>query len=309
MANDRDDSSHKSTKVNRAAIFLRRIRHRITSTGVRAPIVWWRHHGFKDADVILASYPRSGSTWFRFTLFEILTGKPSSFEDVNSALRGLKDHRHGWPLLPGGGRIIGTHEPYRAVYKKAIYMVRDVRDVALSEFAFEKNLGIGRKDLGEHLKDMLVSGKRHGTWPNHIKSWLDSPLPGSGNLLLIRYEDLRRDSVETLTKVADFLGVPSTRSAVEAAIANNSIQKMREKEDHLYKQENYSRVPRMPQRGVETGGRFVRSGKTGGWQEKLNHAQMIFVEQHTADLLRRLEYPIVTSEEMPNAAPVPAHIG
>lgn len=309
MSDDRNDSSSKPAKVNPAAILLRRMRHRITSTGVRAPIVWWRHHGFKPADAILASYPRSGSTWFRFTLFEILTGKPSSFEDVNSALRGLKDHRHGWPLLPGDGRLIGTHEPYRTTYKKAIYMVRDVRDVALSEFAFEKNLGIGRKDLNEHLKDMLVSGKRHGTWPNHVKSWLDSPLGSNGKLLLIRYEDLRRDGPETLMKVADFLGVPTTRSAVEAAIANNNIQKMREKEDRLYKQENYSSVPRMPQRGVESGGRFVRSGKTGGWQEKLSHGQMIFVEKHTADLLRRLEYPVVATNEAANDAPVAVHVG
>jgi len=68
-------------------------------------------------------------------------------------------------------------------------------------------------------------------------------------------------------------------------------------------------VPRMPQRGVESGGRFVRSGKTGSWQEKLSHGQMIFVEKHTADLLRRLEYPVVATNEAANDAPVAVHVG
>jgi hypothetical protein len=290
------DPEQSKVSSGRAAIFLRRVRHRITSTQVRNPIVWWRHQGLKPADVILGSYPRSGSTWLRFVLFEILTGKPSSFDDVNSAFRGLSDHKQGWPLFPNGGRFIGTHEPWRPVYKKGVYLVRDVRDVALSEFAFEKNLGIGRPTLGAYLDDMLRRGKRHGTWPHHVQSWMDSPLASTGNLLLIRYEDLRKNSVDVFMKIVQFLGVQVEVSAVERAIANNSVQKMREKEDNLYKQENYSKVARKPQKSVQPGGRFVRSGKMGGWQEKLTPEQVRFIEQYTASTLLRLQYPVVTMD-------------
>jgi hypothetical protein len=290
MSKDAEQSS------SRPAIFLRRVRHRITSTGVRNPIVWWRHQGLKPADIMLGSYPRSGSTWLRFVMFEILTGKPSSFDEVNAALRGLSDYQHGWPLLPGGGRFIGTHEPYRPAYKKAVYLVRDVRDVALSEFAFEKNLGIGRPSFEAYLDDMLRRGKRHGTWPNHVQSWMDSPLASSGNLLLIRYEDLRKNGVEIFTQIVQFLGMSIDKSVVERAIANNSVQKMREKEDKLYTQENYSKVARKPLKSVEPGGRFVRSGKMGGWQEKLTPEQVRLIEQYTASTLLRLQYPVVTME-------------
>ena len=290
MSKDAEQSSSS------AAIFLRRVRHRITSTKVRNPIIWQRHQGLKPSDVMLGSYPRSGSTWLRFVIFEILTGKPSSFDEVNAALRGLSDHKHGWPLLPGGGRFIGTHESYRPVYKKAVYLVRDVRDVALSEFAFEKNLGIGRPTMEGYLDEMLRTGKRHGSWPHHVQSWLDSPLAAAGNLLVIRYEDLRKNGVEIFAQIAQFLGVNVERSTVERAIANNSVQKMRDKEDKLYKQENYSKVARKPIKSVEPGGRFVRSGKMGGWQEKLTPEQVKFIEQYAASTLLRLQYPVVTME-------------
>jgi Sulfotransferase domain len=306
MANNRDQSSHASS--GRATIFFRRLRHNITSTKVRAPIIWWRHLGLKSQDVILGSYPRSGSTWLRFTLFEILTGKPSSFDSVNSAFRGLKDHRQGWHLLPGDGRFIGTHEPYRASYRRAVYLVRDVRDVVLSEFAFEQNLGIGRQSLDDYLQDFVGGHKRHGSWQNHVQSWLDSPLATSGDLLVIRYEDLRQDSVETFMKIADFLGMRTDRNAVEIAVANNSLKRMREKEDRLYQQENYSAVPSRPVKSVQPGGRFIRSGKMGGWQEQLSQGQLQVIERHCGSVLLRLQYPVVTMDSAAslaaNATPV-----
>jgi hypothetical protein len=231
----------------------------------------------------------------RFTLFEILTGKSSNFENVNSAFRGLSDHRHGWPVLPGGGHFIGTHQPYRSDYRKAVYLVRDVRDVALSEFVFEKNLGIRRAGFDEYLRDMLRGRKRYGSWQAHVCSWLDSPAAKNGKLLLLKYEDLRRDSVELFLKLVSFLGVAVERGAVEKALANNAIEKMREKEDRLYAQANYATIPRRPVLGVEPGGRFVRSGKIGGWQEQLTPEQLRLIEEHTADVLRRLDYPVVTS--------------
>jgi len=292
MSNHRDPSPGESP--SRAKVWFRRFQYSSAAKTFRAPLLWWRHVGLRDQDVFLGCYPRSGGTWLRFTLFEILTGKSSNFENVNRAFRGLSDHRHGWPLLPGGGHFIGTHEPYRSDYRRAVYLVRDVRDVALSEFAFEKNLGVRGPDFDEYLQDMLLGRKRYGSWQDHAGSWLDSPTAKNGSLLLIKYEDLRRDSVEMFLKLVGFLGVAVERGAVEKALANNAIDKMREKEDSLYAQTNYSSVPRRPEPGVEPGGRFVRSGKVGGWREQLTPEQLRLIEQHCADVLRRLAYPVVT---------------
>lgn len=283
-----------------ATLLFRRIHYRLAATRWRRVLLAWRHLGLRREDVFLGCYPRSGGTWLRFTLLEILTGKPSNFDNVNSAFRGLSDHRKGWPFLPGSGRFIGSHEHYRSEYKKAVYLVRDVRDVALSEFAFEKDLGIRRAGFDEYLQDMLLGRKRYGSWQDHVSSWLDSPLAKTGDFMLIRYEDLRREPLEMFTRLVNFLGVPVEANAVERALANNSIEKMREKEDRLYRQEDYGNVPRRPLKVVEPGGRFVRSGKMGGWQQQLSEAQVRLIEQYAGNVLQRLQYPLMTVKEDAN---------
>lgn len=299
-----EGQSLASNQVSGSAVFFRRLRHRITSTSVRNPVVWWRHRGIAPADVMLGSYPRSGSTWLRFVLFEILTGEASSFDRVNAALRGLSDYQHGAGLLPEKGRFIGTHEPWRPAYGRAVYLVRDLRDVALSEFAFEKNLGIGRASMDEYLEELLLGRKRHGSWQHHVESWLDSPLLKKGDLLFIRYEDLRKNSAEIFRRMADFLRVNVTDDAIERAIANNTVQRMREKEDSLYKQEGYSNVPRRPKKGVEANGRFVRAGAMGGWQGRLTEPQLKRIEQFAGSTLKRLGYPLQSE-----LAPADGHEG
>jgi hypothetical protein len=112
-------------------------------------------------------------------------------------------------------------------------------------------------------------------------------------LLFIRYEDLRKESVEVFRQMADFLRVKVSVETIERAVANNTVQKMREKEDSLYKQDGYAAVPRRPKKGVEAGGRFVRSGSIGGWQGRLNSEQLKLIEQHAGPTLMRLGYPLV----------------
>ena len=133
----------------------RRIRYRVSTSKLRVPALWLRHRGLRSSDVFLGSYPRSGSTWLRFNLFEILTGRPADFASVNGGMRGPGTHYWGLPLLPGAGRFLSTHEPYRADYRKAVYLVRDIRDVVSSEFLYEKERGFGFEDFGEYLSQML----------------------------------------------------------------------------------------------------------------------------------------------------------
>ncbi|MEX2446142.1 MAG: hypothetical protein WD734_02295, partial [Dehalococcoidia bacterium] len=48
----------------------------------RSPLRWllkiqWDHRGLRPADVFVASYPRSGSSWLRFLLYEMTAGDAS----------------------------------------------------------------------------------------------------------------------------------------------------------------------------------------------------------------------------------------
>lgn len=257
---------------------LRRIRRAVTKTSVRAPVVWARHRRLKHADVFVASYPRSGSTWLRFLLLEVLRGESSGFRNVDELIPDVGKHKKTPPLLPHGGRLIKTHEAFRPEYEKAVYLVRDARDVVLSEYAYQMALGLTGCNFDDYLLRFLrgkVNG--YGSWQSHVISWLDASLDEGRDIWVVKFEDLRRDSPGTLGQVLDFLGVRVDPKVIERAIANNSIQRMREKE----------RVT--PQRASK-GGRFIRNGLAGAWRERLTGAQVRVIQQYAGSALSRLGY-------------------
>jgi len=270
----------KQSAQPRPTSFYSRLRRQLSRTPARIPLLWLRHHNFCPTDVFIASYPRSGGTCLRFTLFEMLSGCPSGFTAVNTGIRGVGHHRTGWRLLPGEGRLINTHEQYRKQYKKAIYVLRDARDVALSEFAYTRALEFFQGDLDEFLRTFLC-GKINafGPWQRHVASWLDSPIAATSQLLVVRFEDLRRNPVEAFSRIVDFLGVKVDDGLIQQAVHNNRLEKMQEKE----RQE--------PVR-ASVKGRFVRSGSVQGWRSKLSAEQLRMIEEHAGRVLARLGYPL-----------------
>lgn len=255
----------------------RKLRRVLSKTPLRRPQSWLQHRFLRPADVFFGSYPRSGTTWSRFTLFEILSGRNATFEAVHQGVPLIYSTR-GIALLPGNGRLLATHEQYRKEYKRAIYIVRDARDVALSEFAYTTALEVFRGDLDQFLKTFLC-GKINafGPWQRHITSWLDSPIANTDDLLVLRYEDLRQSPVEGFCRMADFLGANPGVERIQQAIANNRLEKMKEKE-------------RIEPRRASVKGEFIRSGAVQGWRSKLSSAQLEFIDQHAGGALARLGY-------------------
>lgn len=262
---------------------MAKLRFRLSKTKLRVPVQWFRHHGFRPADMFFSTYPRSGTTWTRFTMFEILTGESATFDSVNALLLGVGLHEQARPVLPRGGRLIGTHECYRKEYQRAVYLVRDVRDVILSEFAYVTALDRFHGDLDDFIK-AFFRGKVNGfgAWPRHVASWLDSPIAGTPNLLVLKYEDLRQDPEAQFKRMLDFAGLERDPEAIRRAIANNSVAKMREKE-------------LASPRKASVRGRFIRSGQVQGWKSKLSDEQLRVIEAHAGEVMVRLGYPLVSA--------------
>lgn len=99
-----------------------KLRRRLPTTRMRAPIVWYRHRAARTNDVFLASYPRSGNTWMRFLLCELISGQTTDFGTVQTVIPyiGLL-HQRVAALLPNGGRVFKTHEQYRVEYQRSVY--------------------------------------------------------------------------------------------------------------------------------------------------------------------------------------------
>jgi hypothetical protein len=259
---------------------LRKLRHTMASSPLRAPLVWLRHQSLKPNDIFLASYPRSGSTWLRFMLFESLLGESSGFNNVNQAIPDVKSRQVGLPLMPGGGRLIKTHEAYHPEYRKAVYLVRDPRDVVLSEYAYQTALGLVDQNLDDYLDRFLNEGVNpFASWRAHVESWIAAPL-NKERLLVLHFENLRSDTVKTISQIAAFLGLTPDEHRIRRAIADNTLDRMRAKEKEA------------PQRASKRG-QFIRSGSVGGWRANLTSSQLDSFRERVGDVLTQMGYPIV----------------
>jgi hypothetical protein len=256
---------------------------------LRVPVVGYRHRGLKPTDAFVASYPRSGSTWLRFLLLELLTRDDAAgFDSVNQMIPDVGGQQSCPPLLAGGGRLIKTHEAYRSEYRKAVYLVRDARDVVISEFEYES----ANERISEDFEAFVMLFLRgrvngYGSWQDHVASWLDSSLAADDRLLVVKFEEMKAHTEDTLSEILDFLGVSRDRMAIREAIANNNLQRMKEKEDLAPQTSAYSRE-RADQK------RFIRSGSTGGWRARLTESQAQLIERRAGAGLVRMGYTLET---------------
>jgi hypothetical protein len=268
---------------------------------IRIPQVWYWHLGLKPQDVFQASYPRSGSTWLRFMLFEILCGEEPGFKKLEDRLPEIQWHRGVAPILPNGGRLIKTHEQYRKDYKRAIFLVRDVRDVLLSGYARAVEVGIAdlvsKGDFDSFLQAFMDgSALQMGSWQEHSRSYLESPIARDGNLLVVKYEELRKSPERTLAQIIQFLGITLNTQVIRKAIEDNSLQQMRKKEDNA-REAGEESVLLSPHKSSREDGRFVRKGSVGGWRGKLTEAQLKLVDHYAGDTLATLGYESGLAEE------------
>jgi hypothetical protein len=255
------------------------------SRHLRMPLNWFRYTGIGASDLFIASYPRSGTTWLRFLLFELLTGEASEFVSVNKRIPYVGKHRGAPKLLPNGGRVIQTHEVFRRAVGSAIYLVRDPRSVVLSEYLWQLRTGLSRETFDSFFHAFL-GGKAnpYGRWDQHVNKWVKSDLGSTNRLHVVRFEDLRADTSGELARIVDFLDLRLDGSVIERVIANNSLAQMRAKEE---------RAP-----GWALGARarpdirFVNAGSINRWKQELSRTQMQQIGDEFGETLESTGYQV-----------------
>lgn len=260
---------------------LRRARYR--RPVLRRPLVWWRHQGLSPEDVLVVSYPRSGTTWLRFLLFEAVTGRSAEFESVNQEIPYAGKHRGTPALLPQGGRLIQTHDVYGGASSRVLYIVRDPRAVVVSEYQWELRTGLYAGTFEAFFQDFLRGrANPFARWDVHVNFWLQRAGVPKDRLHLVKFESLRHDTAKTLGTIMQFLEVPVAAEEIERVISNNSIDLMRKKED------------RAPQGALGTTQRpdvrFVGKGSTESWRHDLTTPQRTLIETTFAQTLDSLGY-------------------
>lgn len=259
------------------------VRAILRDSPLRNLVIGFRHRGIKNADVFLASYPKSGNTWLKFILGEAIAGHEVDFVSVEQYVPLIGKHVRFTGELPQGGRLIKTHEPYRPEYKKAIYLVRDVRDVLVSYF-YHQLFMRGFSDTIDKFIPLFLEGRLdgYGRWDRHVRSWLDAARTNP-NIKVVKYEDLRKKTKDTVTQIIEFIGIEPDPSKVKQLVEHNSLNQMKKKEQEAF-------LTIFKDKREDIG--FVRKGSVGGWRETLNPEDHRNIERIAADVLKRLGYSL-----------------
>lgn len=270
--------------------------------------------------VWLASYPKSGNTWLRAFLHNYLMAPSGSYDinrlgDLTTGESGASlyrrhdprpasrysaaDVRRMRPLVhrdimgADGERVfVKTHNARLlidgvplvtpAVTDRAIYVVRDPRDVAIS---YSRYLGLTLDAMiGLMANPDAVSGgddrkviEHIASWSVHVESWTHDPNP---RLLVLRYEDMLADPADCFGDVIRSLGAEPDPVRLERAIGFSSFDALRGQEEAT------GFIERPP--GVTSA--FFRDGRAGQWREVLKPAQRERIEHAFEGQMRRFDY-------------------
>lgn len=268
---------------------MRRLRAAVRSRAetVRRTLVRRRFRAaIRPTDVFLVAYPRSGTTWLAYMLGHALARDPDSLTIAN--LGELVPEANGAYFFgePFGGfsqlpdpRVFRVHAPYDPSFRKVLYVLRDPRDVLVSRYHFQ-----GLVD-GTVRGTMLDYVSRDDHWPcrwdEHVAGWL---LPPRGQVLALRYEDIRADPEAALVVALGFIGVDVPAERAAAAVEAARFERMRRLE------EEHGRGT--PSAGE---GRTIRRGEAGGWRDELPEEALAELERRYGEVMERVGYELVTA--------------
>ena len=270
--------------------------------------------------VWIASYPKSGNTWVRAFLHNVLR-QPDAPQDINALTElstgesGATRYQRHDPRPPGAWSIedvqrmrplvhrdimaeapgmvfCKTHNAMLAVRgvslltpeatAGAIYILRDPRDIAVS---YSRHLG---RSIDDTIAFMADTGAATGGTETKVfemhSSWSAHvdfwTRRADPRLHVMRFEEMLASPEQAFAGLAAFLGETPAPERLARAIRFSAFDELRGQEQAR----GFSEQP------AESAGPFFRAGRAGEWREVLSPAQRARIERDHAAMMTRLGY-------------------
>ncbi|MEY3366850.1 MAG: hypothetical protein RI973_5 [Bacteroidota bacterium] len=239
----------------------------------------------------VASYPKSGATWFRFLMYGCKYGKLESSAEVNYFYRTTPNHDHKILdiLKKEDSLFLKSHLPFHEHLtflddiKVCIYIARNPFNAILSRVDHYILEGLdyvdtpeGKTELIRSLIDIADSGmdpdtaaNNNGGWNYHVTSWLETNR--SIPVYLIRYEDLLEHTFEVIVDMNQQLELGFTEENILRGCELASFENMRKLEIHEIENEIIGSFFSPTRKRVYSDKQvqFVNKGKKRNYEEEL----------------------------------------
>ncbi|KAF3434248.1 hypothetical protein FNV43_RR25351 [Rhamnella rubrinervis] len=182
----------------------------------------------QDSDIILASTPKSGTTWLKSLIFSIVNRK--RFPPNKSPLLTTHPHiliqfleighyRNGniprnLDQLPKP-RLFATHSHYASLPRsirhsscRIVYICRNPLDNLVSLYHFRRSFGKNQPEMDTMYENYSRGLTDFGPFWDNILGYWQASLDKPEEVLFMKYEDLKEDIVFEMKRLAKFLGFP-----------------------------------------------------------------------------------------------------
>ena len=253
----------------------------------------WNDFQFRDDDIVIATYAKSGTTWVQQIVAQLLfRGDPDVEVAEMSPWLDLrvppKDVKLPAVEAQTHRRFLKTHLPVDALVfspkAKYLYIGRDGRDVVWSMYNHHANANQswydalndtpGRvgppierppKDIRRYWRNWM-DRDGYPFWPfwENIRSWWQiRHLP---NVTLLHFANLKRDMPREIRRIAKFLDIPIDESKCEAILEHCSFEWMKK-----------NATKSVPLGGAFWDGGaevFINKGVNGRWADTLTASEI-----------------------------------
>ncbi|KAL0736485.1 hypothetical protein Bca4012_012695 [Brassica carinata] len=208
----------------------------------------------QDTDIILASFPKAGTTWLKALSVALLERSKHDHDGPLNHHPLLSDNPHGIvPTLEidmylksstpdltklsssSSPRLFSTHMPLHTVKEglkdspcKIVYVCRNAKDALISRWHFkckcQKQDDVSRSSLESMFESFCSGVSFYGPIWDHALSYWRGSLENPKNVLFMRYEELKTEPRAQLKRLAEFLGCPFTEEEEESGLVEKILE-------------------------------------------------------------------------------------
>ena len=235
------------------------------------------HFQALESDVLITTAPKAGTTWMQQILYQMRSDGDPDFDNIDAVVPWLELPRKGncwqqvlddYDTLPRP-RLFKTHctaEQTPGIGTASIILtVRDPRECCVSFYHHLMNMTDEAREAPGHQRPAsfavhVDNWLEFAAWYRNVKSWW--PYRDHEKVLLLRYQDMKRDLAAGVDRIAAFLGWELNSEQKSKVLEFSSFDWMKAHDEKFSGQTESGKSSFKP-------GRFIRQGKVGAYRDLL----------------------------------------